>query len=149
MANPNKGEIAFDVEGESYKLSFSANTFCELEEALGKDTEAIVEEITSGKNVKLAALRIVFWKALEDHHEGITLDDTKRLLKHVMPVEMGTLLGKALVASMPPVEESNGDASVPPKPGGQSGTGPASTKRGPRLAATRIPSGAEPRANST
>jgi hypothetical protein len=111
------------------------------------DFDAIVQEMQAGKNVKLSMLRVVFWKMLDDHHEGITLEDAKRILKRVSPLEMGTLLGRAIMASMPEAEAGAAGAT-PTAPGGQSGTGPASSVSGAASGVTHKRSGARRRASS-
>lgn len=134
MANEHKGEVSFKADGKDYVLSFSANAWCELEGALGKDADEIQRMFSGGSTVRLSDLRIVFWQGLRDHHEGTTLEDAKAILKHIRPLEMGTLLGKAILASMPEIAASADDGGGsdkkpdPQTPGGQSdGTGPAST----------------------
>jgi hypothetical protein len=144
MANQHKGEVEFEADGRSYKLRLSANAYCELEDALGKDADEIIQEITSTKKkVSLKVLRVVFWKALEDCQEGTTFDEAKRILKTISPIEMGVLLGHTIRASMPDAADGGEGEESPPQPGGQSLTGPASTETGPDAAAIPTISGEE------
>lgn len=151
MANQHKGEVAFKAGEESYTLSYSANAYCELEDALGMDVNGIIQMVGASATVKLSTLRIIFWKGLEDHHEGISFDEAKRILKKLNAADMGTLMGKAIVLSMPKVDESSGPTANanPPTPGSQSGTGPASTESGQASDANPTTSGNEPPASST
>lgn len=127
MANPHKGEVPFNAGDKEYILSFSANALVETEEALGLDLDEIIQKFAASK-IKLAQMRVMFWQALRDHHDDISLEDTKKILKHLQPAEMGQLLGKAFALAMPKVD----DAPSPPEPGEPaSGTGPASSTPGP------------------
>lgn len=126
MANPHKGEVEFEVDGFRHVLSFSANALCELEVALGRDIDSVIESMRTGK-IKLADMRVMFWAALLDCRPEATMDDAKAILRTLPPAEMGRLVGQAFLLSMPAVEESEGSHGNPPKPGGQKrGTGPAS-----------------------
>lgn len=126
MTNPHKGEVSFKAGDREYVLSFSANALVETEEALGLDLDEIIEKFATSK-IKLAQMRVMFWQALRDHHEEITLDDTKKILKQLAPAEMGQLLGKAFALAMP----KSDDAPSPPEPGeSANGTGPASSTPG-------------------
>jgi len=124
MANANKGEVEFEASGTVYKLSFSANALCEIEDALGMNVEVVIAELITAKNVKLGQLRILFWQGLRDHLPDITLDETKAILRTMKPADMGRLIGEAFVRSMPAAPE--GEAANPQSPGGPDGTGPAS-----------------------
>lgn len=127
MSNPHKGEVSFKVDGKDYILSFSANALVETEEALGIELDELIQKFAAGK-IKLAQMRVMFWQGLLDHHEEVSLDDTKKILKQLQPAEMGQLLGKAFARSMPKAD----DAPSPPEPGeSASGTGPASSTPGP------------------
>lgn len=128
MANPHKGEVSFKAGEKEYILSFSANALVELTEVLGLETDDLVEKFKD-KSIKLAQMRIVFWQGLLDHHDELSLDDAKKILKHLKPSEMGSLIGQAFVLSMPQAPEGN--ATSPPEPGGpEGGTGPASSTPG-------------------
>lgn len=128
MSNPHKGEVAFKAGDKEYILSFSANALVELEEHLAIDFNALIEKFKS-QDIKLADMRVVFWQGLLDHQEDLTLDDTKKILKRLRPGEMGELIGRAFVASMPPAApEGSASPQVPGEPA--SGTGPASSMPG-------------------
>lgn len=131
MANEYKGEVGFTSKGAEYKLSFSANALCELEDVLKKDAGEIERMFVNPVGVRLSDLRIVFWQGLCDHHEGITLEQTKDILKGLSPGKMGELIGLAFLASMKD-DGAAGDAPAdPPKPDSPAGgTGPDSLQPG-------------------
>lgn len=122
MANPFKGEVAIEVDGQSHKLSYSVNAIIELEEALGKPLEEIVAMMNGAP--RLRDMRVMFWAALIDHQPGVTLEDAKRILSRMSPNEMGEAIGRALTHSLP-ASEDGGASDRPPMPD-QAGTGPAS-----------------------
>ena len=132
MGNPHKGEVAFTADGNDYKLSYSANALCEMEEVLGGDPEEIFVEITKGvRKDKLRTIRIIFWQGLRDHHPDITLDDAKVILRDVSPAQLGDLVGRAFMLAMPSANEGGAVPADPQAPGGPAdGTGPASSKDG-------------------
>lgn len=125
MANPHKGEVSFKAGDKDYKLSYSANALCELEEALGKSFEECFELMRSGK-VRMSDLRVMFWQGLRDHQPDTSLDDAKAILKTMKPIELGRLVGEGIVASMP--DDEAAPAKNPPQPDSPKkiGTGPAS-----------------------
>jgi hypothetical protein len=141
MANPHKGEVAFEADGKRYTLSFSANAICEAEEHFGSDPGEVLSEAIGDKPCKgrLQILRRFFWLALGDHHADVTFEDTKALLKRIAPADMAVMVGKAFAFAMPDVDA--GAPVDPPTPGGPAvGIGPASSTDG------SIP--AEPKPNS-
>jgi hypothetical protein len=147
VANPHKGEVAFEANGATYTLSFSANAICEAEEHFGRDPGEVFAEIVVDKPPpgSLKILREFFWLALGDHHPEIDFAGAKELLRHVTAHDMAMLVARAFALGMP---EQKGDAPNPPQPGGPDGTGPASSKHGSRSAGTKPISGAAPRDKS-
>lgn len=123
MANPFKGEVEFEADGKTYKLSYSANALCELEDALGKRLDDILEMWRRPKEVPLRDMRVMFWAALLDHHPDITLDAAKVILSRASLVDMMGCIGGALMRALPAA--ADGDEVRPPMPD-QCGTGPAS-----------------------
>lgn len=122
MANPFKGEVPLTVGADTYTLSFSANALCELEDALDKPLDEIIEMLRNAATVRLSTMRVMFWQALRDHHPDMTLEDTKAILRQVSPKDMGGLIGRAFSLAMP---EDKADEN-PKKPADPpSGIGPA------------------------
>jgi hypothetical protein len=75
MANPNRGEVALAAGGRAYKLSFSVNALCELEEELDKPVAEIVAAFQDEKHVRLGSIRVLLWAALRDHHDEVTIKE--------------------------------------------------------------------------
>lgn len=129
MANPHKGEVEFEAGGERYKLSYSFNALAEMEEAMDRPLDEIMAMLLppAGERVKsprLTDLRVMFWAGLLDHRPETTMDDAKRILSHMAPIEVGRLIGEAYARAMPQAE-TGGDESRPPMPDQKNGTGPA------------------------
>jgi len=127
MANKFKGEYEFKAGDETFVMSFSADALVECEAALGKSADQIVEMFNDPSKMTLAAMRLLFWKGLADQREGFTLDQTRAVLKRLLPSEMGEHLARAFILAMP--DAPSGDAR-PPMPDQANGTGPASSTDG-------------------
>ena len=67
MANPEKGEVAFQVADAEYTLKFSTNAICELEERLNKGLNEIVANMA-----RVSVVRAMLWAGLRAHHPGDT-----------------------------------------------------------------------------
>lgn len=146
MTNPHKGEVRIEAGGQSYVLSYSANALVELEEALDRPLEEIMAMLMPSKDdddkrqpPRLRDLRIMFWAALLDHQPDTTIEDAKRILSHVAPVDMGRLIGEAMVLAMP--SQPDGGEDRPPMPDQANGTGPASSTLISTQAVAKKPSG--------
>lgn len=64
MANPNRGEVEFTAGDTVYKLAFTINSVCELEQHLGQSLAEIV-----GGMGRLNVIRAVLWAGLLKHHK--------------------------------------------------------------------------------
>lgn len=87
MANPHKGEVSFESKGAGYKLSFSANALCELEDALGKNVNEIGAIMQDKGKFRMSMLRTVFWAGLLDHQPGTDMETAKQILSGVAPLD--------------------------------------------------------------
>lgn len=131
MANPHKGEVAFDADGKTYTLRFSSNAICELEERLDKSFTKIGAELqaaveTDPASIRFGTLRAIFWAGLQDHHPDIDLAAAGDVMIAAGgAVQAMALIGGAFVAAFPARE---GGAGNPPKGAGKrkAGTGRAS-----------------------
>jgi hypothetical protein len=125
MANPFKGEVAFEVGEQSYKLCFSANAIIEMEDHFDKTVEEISNLLRDTDRLRMKNLRAVFWAGLTDHHPGITIKEAGVIITQVGFQRVVELIGLGFSRAFPEVE---GEAN-PPKPD-QDGTGPASSTNG-------------------
>lgn len=138
MANANKGEVEFSAGGQVYKLRFSANAMCELEDASGRGVNAIGRELaswappTDGKGkpkpeteaeeaarvdrVRMTLVRQVFWACLREHHPAITLNEAGDLMAEVGGLtEALALLNQTFERAQPPETKGETKGARPPK----------------------------------
>ena len=111
MANQNRGEVALSVGDQSYKLSFSVNALCELEDALDMPVSKIAELLNDGANLRLSIVRTVIWAALQDHHEGIELKQAGMIATEGGIPTVMNKIGEAFQLAFP----KGGNAPRPPK----------------------------------
>lgn len=150
MANPHKGEVVVEIDGKAYKLVFSANAQCEVEERLGRPWIDIALEldgwlpkpkigedgkpvdltqdeiVAAARKVKTSLLRTLIWGALRDYHEDMTIKQAGWLMDNLPPEHNGAigLITKLFNRSMPDAEP---EKENPPKPDSPKDvTGPAS-----------------------
>ena len=120
MANPVRGETAFEADGKTYTLRFSANAICEMEEALGRGIGVIGQEMGSMETARLTTVRAVFWAGLRDHHPDIDLKAAGDLVMAAGGIVGAlALISKAFELAFP-VAKTKG--ARPPR--GRAGTGP-------------------------
>lgn len=118
MANRERGEVGFKVEGQEHILSYSANALCELEEALGEGIHDISLKMQDAAQFKLGMLRTIFWAGLIDNRPGVSMDDVKKMLAKLKISEVQSLIAEAFTLAFPQAEEADGKEN-PPKPDSQ------------------------------
>lgn len=116
MANPIVGELDVKDGDKTYRLVLDINAFIEAEVVLGKTTDKIVEELKSGATT-MGTVRGVLYGALQEHHPGITLIETGKIMGRVGI----DVIGDALNAAFP--DAPKGGSENPPKRARRSGTG--------------------------
>jgi len=88
MANPVKGEVAFEVESGVYTLVLDFNALCEIEKALG----GLVFEGPT-------AIRTVFHVGLKRKHKLLTLEQTGEIIGEIGMAKAGEVLTEAMRAA--------------------------------------------------
>lgn len=96
MANPHRGEVAFEVDGKSYTLTFGTNAICELEAAMDKGIDEIAQSMS-----RLSVVRGMLWAALRTHHPEITLVDAGAIIDKVRRNAAMKAINEALAVSFP------------------------------------------------
>lgn len=109
MANQNRGEVTFPAGDKEYKLSFSVNALCELEDALDMPVAKIGDLLNDPVNLRLSTVRTVIWAALRDHHEDIDIKEAGKLATDI-PLVMSKI-GEAFQLAFP----QGGNDARPPK----------------------------------
>jgi len=109
MANPEKGEVDFEVDGKRYILSYSVNAICALEEKTGKSVLQIQQDIgrwaRNRAEMKISTVRTLFWAGLLDHQKTTTIEEAGVLMQDAGGlVVIFTLVMQAMTRSQPPAD---------------------------------------------
>ena len=111
MANPFRGAVELKAGEQTYRLSYSINALCELEDAAGEPIAKLANSLNDPENVRLTTVRNLIWAGLLDHHE-VTLKDAGEIATEAgIPAAMEAV-GKALSLAFP----EQPDASEKPRP---------------------------------
>jgi hypothetical protein len=120
MANPLKGEVSIEVDGETYTLVYSLNTLCEIEDKLGGAVSDIASLGASGR--RWNTLRTVFWAALQDYHPEITLQQAGRMVSAMGLTKADEAVGKAFALAFPEVKTVPLEIAKPAKRNARTGS---------------------------
>ncbi|WP_407496849.1 hypothetical protein [Pseudooceanicola sp. MF1-13] len=124
MANATKGQKAVEAGGQTYIIEFSANGFCELEDATGKSTMQFLTDLDAqaqAEDVRFKDVRLLFWAGLQEHHEGLSQRDAGRIMKEVGGFEKAmTLIQDAVTLALPQAPDDTGQD----QPGSEGGANP-------------------------
>ena len=82
MANRQKGEVALEIEGQTYTLVLDMDAMCQLEDLFSTDKkDATFPEIMEKvQRRSLRHIRGVIWAALRRHHKDVTVEQAGELL---------------------------------------------------------------------
>lgn len=116
MANPHKGEVALDIDGETYTISLSLNAMCELEDMFERPLLAVLSEMEAmqhdPKQLRVTVLRQLTWGALQDHHPDIDLKQAGLLAGRA---GLPRMLGAVMEAVRLAFPEPEGKAKANPR----------------------------------
>lgn len=140
MANPHKGEVAFEANGERYVLQFSIDAICALEAETGKGIIGLVAEFQDPDKMSVTLARQILWAGLREHHPELSVKEAGELIPAAGGIaELIKLFGEAFSASFP---QPKANGSRPQKAGSpRNGIGPHSTVTGAVSGGTTNPSG--------
>lgn len=105
MANPNRGEVALPVGDREYRLSFSINAICELEEALNMPVSKIADGMNDAGSIRMSMIRTVVWAALQDHHDGVSVKEAGQIASEAGIPAVMEAIGKAFALAFPEAED--------------------------------------------
>lgn len=109
MANAQKGEVTLEAGGETYRLQFTTNAMCELEDATGKTINEVVAELSDADNPPgMKTMRVLLWAAMVEHREGVTIRDAGVICDEIGVGNVGELIGDAFQAAFPDGDGSAG-----------------------------------------
>lgn len=115
MANPVKGEIAFDVEGQEYILLLDFNALCDLED----DFPGLMDGTAELKSPK--AIRRVFHAGLAAHHPDVDLREAGSLIHAIGLDVAGDIVRRSFEAAFP--VKGGDDTARPQKAPAKAGAG--------------------------
>jgi hypothetical protein len=133
MANAQKGEVSFDVNGRSYTMRLDLNAMAEMETKLSTDDHIVTAQqiIARAEKGQVSALRVVVWAGMRPYHPKLTLEAVGDLLEEMGPGGIGQVLKRANAAAMPKAE---GTTKVNPPKARPNGRGSDSTSEHAPLA---------------
>ena len=108
LANPVRGEITIEIEGQTYVLVFDFNVLCVLEDRLDLGVREIVAKMSG--DMRGGFLRTLLWGALQTHQPDITELEAGRLIGLVGLQPAIDKLMQAVALAFPKPEA---DATVP------------------------------------
>lgn len=121
MANAERGEVSFDVDGKTWTMRYSANALCELEDLLDLGTAEIVARLQDPKGVRMKLVRALMWAGLHDRHPEMELSGAGDLISELGFDKATALIGDAAAKAFPPPPASdNGEG---PRKGEAAGSG--------------------------
>lgn len=139
-ANPQRGQLGFEVEGERWTFAFSTNALCVVEEEFDLADITQLEKVLSG-SPSLRTIRKLFRIGLTDQHPDMTDVEAGRIMQDVGGLEPSLeLIMRAVEQAFPEAAKEGGANPRRPahKPAQKSGrgTGRTSTSAGAKPGAT-------------
>lgn len=87
MANPQRGELEFQIGGKAFTFFFGTYALAKLEQRMGKGFAAIAAEVQANGAPSVELTLAIFHAGLLFHHEPITEKEASLLLDELrMPV---------------------------------------------------------------
>ena len=121
--NPHKGEVDFDANGQRWRLVYSFNALCALEEKAGKGFPELSASLSDSSKLRLADIRTVLWAGLVDNHPSVTIKQAGDIIGDIGAGKVIELFNKALTLAFP---EASADTNPPLPSHPADGTGSGS-----------------------
>ena len=107
MANA-RGIVRFEAGGDNYKLQFTTNAWCELEDQAGAPMGEFLVGLGEG-GLSFRRFRLLIWAGLIEHHPNIDLRGAGALIDQMGGVaKISPLVEEAVLASVPEAEPGEG-----------------------------------------
>lgn len=102
MSSQGQGAVEFTLGDRVYRLHFTIDAICQLEQACGKGIVAITADLQNPVTMSLTFVRAALWAGLLEHQSGISL---KAAGEMILPLggalEVVKLLQRAIGAAFP------------------------------------------------
>ncbi|TYC93048.1 hypothetical protein [Novosphingobium sp. BW1] len=135
-ANPQRGQLGFEVGGENWVFAFTTNALCVVEEEFDLKDISQLETVLSD-SPSLRTIRKLFRIGLTDCHPEMSDLEAGQIMEAVGGLEPSLELIMRAVETAFPEAARGGTGSPPkraPKAKGARGTGRTSTSRGAKQA---------------
>lgn len=82
MANRQKGEIRFDVDGQAYTLVLNTSVMASLEEHFSTPDNEVTWDVIWIRVLRgsVRTIRALIWAMLQQHHPTMSIEDAARLI---------------------------------------------------------------------
>jgi len=99
---------AIEANGKSYKLEFTINALCALEEKSGCDS---IDELFSSGKISLTRIRLLIWSGLLEDKPDISVKEAGEIMGSFLKQEDGlekltTVLNEAVMAALPQAKKA-------------------------------------------
>ena len=127
-ANPQRGQLGFEVDGQRWTMAFGTNALCAIEDEFGLTDITQLEGVLNNKP-SLRTIRTLFRLGLTDCHPDMTDMEAGQLIDAVGGLEPSLeLVSRAIEQAFP--EAAKDGTADPRQPKAGRGTGKPSTPRG-------------------
>jgi hypothetical protein len=101
--NKEKGEVVIKYSGEEYKLKYTTNSLCELEDEVNLTVPEIMAYFSGEAKLGFKMLRAVLWAGLLEHHatDSVTVQMAGKMLDEITHPIVYLAVQDALIASFP------------------------------------------------
>lgn len=110
--------VTIEVGGKARRLRFSANAFCDLEEATGVSIFNLLDVLDN--NPTLTFIRACIWAGLRSSDDDISTTAAGEIIDEIGVLPATAALIKAVTAAFPSLKGKDGGKNPPPA---QAGTG--------------------------
>jgi len=99
VANAHKGEIAVDLDGQTYTLALTLNAMVDVETLFGLSFDEVISLAASKGSA--THLRALVWAMLRKHHSTITLEQAGDLVTGGNLGHLSRTIARVVTASGP------------------------------------------------
>ena len=112
MTGDIRGIVPIEAGGETYRLQFTVNGMCALEEETGESLLVFFKRMQgsfANGEFRISDVRMLIWAGLQEHHDGLTVKEAGRLVQEAGgPEVVMEHLERAVVAASPDDKKAAG-----------------------------------------
>jgi hypothetical protein len=121
MANKHRGEVALEADGKTFKIAFSINAMCELEDLLNRSIVEVMTELEGAREnfarLRIKTVRAIVWASLRDHHPESTMEDAGDIVTAAGVPAVMAKIAEAIILAFPPQSAGSAEGKGKPKRG--------------------------------